>query len=165
MKIAYLVPLALLLVIGCSDANLNDPAGSTTATEDMDRHEVARPIIDDPASETNPTTGGLPPTDSSLDPADTNTGSTSTSPLAGDDASPLGQNENQSDLDATTNIRNQMESANLSTSAQNVEITTQNGQVTLDGEVASQEEKDQIEKIATDIAGAGKVTNNLQVAQ
>lgn len=171
MKTLYMAPLALLLVIGCSDANVNDPAASTTATDDMDRHEVARPIIDDPALDSNPNTGAATPSDTTtpsdpaMDPATSSTGSTSSSPSAGADSSPLGQNDNQSGLDATTNIRSQLEAANLTTSTESIDITTQNGQVTLDGQVASQEEKDQIEKIATDIAGAGNVTNNLKIAQ
>jgi len=52
----------------------------------------------------------------------------------------------------------------LSTDAHNVKIIAQNGSVTLKGAVKSEQEKQAIESKATEIAGAGKVTNELQVA-
>jgi osmotically-inducible protein OsmY len=45
-----------------------------------------------------------------------------------------------------------------------VKIISQNGAVTLKGPVKSEEEKQAIESKATEIAGAGKVDNELQVA-
>jgi hyperosmotically inducible protein len=45
-----------------------------------------------------------------------------------------------------------------------VKIVAQNGQVTLKGPVRSEEEKATIAKKATEIAGAGKVTNEMTVA-
>lgn len=51
----------------------------------------------------------------------------------------------------------------VAASAQSIEITSQNGMVTLRGSVKSQEEKKAIEDIATKIAGAGKVTDELTV--
>ena len=53
----------------------------------------------------------------------------------------------------------------LSTYAHNVKIISQDGQVTLRGPVRSDEEKRVVEAKATEIAGAGKVINDLQVAQ
>jgi osmotically-inducible protein OsmY len=52
----------------------------------------------------------------------------------------------------------------LSTAAHNVNITSQDGVVMLRGEVKSDDEKKAIEDKATEIAGAGKVTNELTVA-
>jgi osmotically-inducible protein OsmY len=52
----------------------------------------------------------------------------------------------------------------LSTSAHNVNITSQDGAVTLRGTVKSDDEKKSIEDKATDIAGPGKVTSELTVA-
>jgi osmotically-inducible protein OsmY len=52
----------------------------------------------------------------------------------------------------------------LSTSAHNVNITSQDGAVTLKGTVKSEEEKKTIEDKASEIAGAGKVTSDLTVA-
>lgn len=52
----------------------------------------------------------------------------------------------------------------LSTTAHNVNITSQDGQVTLRGTVKSDDEKKTVEDKATEIAGQGKVTNELTVA-
>ena len=51
----------------------------------------------------------------------------------------------------------------LSTDAHSVKIIAQNGSVTLKGAVKSDEEKQAIESKATELAGAGKVTNELHV--
>jgi hyperosmotically inducible periplasmic protein len=53
----------------------------------------------------------------------------------------------------------------LSTTAHNINITSQDGMVTLKGTVKSDEEKKSIEDKATEIAGPGKVTSELTVAQ
>ena len=171
MKTTYLIPFAFLFVIGCTDANVNDPIDSTTATEEMDRHEVARPILDEPSVTTDRATGVTAPNDSLDQPAnlqDDPAASSSleqggTAPLGENE--PLGQNDSQSAIDAAVNIRNQIAQADLSVSAQNIEIMNQDGQVTLNGEVANQAEKDRIEEIATEVAGAGQVTNNLEISE
>jgi hyperosmotically inducible periplasmic protein len=51
----------------------------------------------------------------------------------------------------------------LSTDAHNVKIISQNGMVTLTGPVRSEQEKSAIETKATAIAGADKVTSQLEV--
>jgi hyperosmotically inducible periplasmic protein len=52
----------------------------------------------------------------------------------------------------------------LSTYAHNIKIFSRDGRVTLKGPVRSEEEKTAIESKATEIAGAGNVTNELEVA-
>jgi osmotically-inducible protein OsmY len=52
----------------------------------------------------------------------------------------------------------------LSTEAHNINITSQDGAVTLRGTVKSDDEKKNIEDKATGIAGPGKVTSELTVA-
>ncbi len=52
----------------------------------------------------------------------------------------------------------------LSTEAHNINITSQDGAVTLRGTVKSDDEKKSIEDKATEIAGQGKVTSELTVA-
>jgi hyperosmotically inducible periplasmic protein len=52
----------------------------------------------------------------------------------------------------------------LSTYAHNVKVIAQNGAVTLKGPVKSEEEKQAVEAKAGDIAGADKVTSEIQVA-
>ncbi len=51
----------------------------------------------------------------------------------------------------------------MSVNAHNVKIVTQDGRVTLRGPVKDAAEKDAIEKIAVEVAGAGHVDNQLEV--
>jgi hyperosmotically inducible periplasmic protein len=56
------------------------------------------------------------------------------------------------------------EDKSLSTYAHNIKIISRDGRVTLKGPVRSEEEKTTIESKATEIAGAGNVANELEVA-
>lgn len=56
-----------------------------------------------------------------------------------------------------------VDDSSLSTYAHNVKVIAQNGKVTLKGPVRSADEKQSVEQKATDIAGAGNVTNELTV--
>lgn len=76
---------------------------------------------------------------------------------------PIDQNENKPDIQTTADIRKRVMGTELSIAAHNVKIMTQDGKVTLRGPVKSAEEKETIGKIATDVAGAGKVDNQLEV--
>ena len=74
------------------------------------------------------------------------------------------QKETRTDRDITQQIRQSiMKDKSLSTYAHNVKIITQNGQVTLKGPVQSESEKQTIATKATEVAGANKVTNDLNV--
>jgi len=69
-----------------------------------------------------------------------------------------------SDRDIMQKIRKAViDEKSLSTYAHNVKIISQHGKVTLKGPVRSDEEKTTIEKLATDVAGAGNVTNEITV--
>jgi osmotically-inducible protein OsmY len=57
-----------------------------------------------------------------------------------------------------------MKDKSLSTYAHNVKVITQNGMVTLKGPVKSEEEKQAVETKAAQVAGADKVTSQIQVA-
>jgi hyperosmotically inducible periplasmic protein len=75
------------------------------------------------------------------------------------------QKENAADRDLAKKIRQAvMGDKSLSTYAHNVKIVARDGQVTLKGPVRSEQEKTTIESKATEIAGAGKVTNQITVA-
>ena len=76
---------------------------------------------------------------------------------------PIDQNENKKDVNLTADIRKRVVDAKMSTNAHNVKIITQDGKVTLRGPVNSAEEKQQIEQIAEDIAGAGNVDSEIEV--
>ena len=68
------------------------------------------------------------------------------------------------DRDTMQKIRKAvMADKTLSTYAHNVKIISQGGKVTLKGPVRSEEEKSSIEKMATDVAGAGNVTNEITI--
>jgi osmotically-inducible protein OsmY len=56
-----------------------------------------------------------------------------------------------------------MDEKSLSTYAHNVKIVSQNGKVTLKGPVRSEEEKATIAQKATEVAGAGNVTNDITI--
>jgi hyperosmotically inducible periplasmic protein len=75
------------------------------------------------------------------------------------------QKMNASDRKLTQQVRKAiMADKSLSTYAHNVKVISQNGMVTLKGPVSSEDEKKTIETKATEVAGAGKVTNELTVA-
>ena len=74
------------------------------------------------------------------------------------------QKENGSDRETARKIRRAiMDDKTLSTYAHNVKIVAHAGTVTLKGPVRSEDEKKTVEAKATEIAGAGKVTNNISV--
>jgi len=75
------------------------------------------------------------------------------------------QKENEADRELSKKIRQAVVGDKaLSTYAHNVKIVAMDGQVTLKGPVRSEAEKASIEAKATEIAGAGKVTNQITVA-
>ena len=75
------------------------------------------------------------------------------------------QKENANDRTLTQKIRQAlMSDKSLSTYAHNVKVIAQDGQVTLKGPVRSDEEKRLVEERATEVAGAGHVTNEMSVA-
>jgi len=72
--------------------------------------------------------------------------------------------ENSQDREIMSNIRKAlMNDKSLSTYARNVKIIAQHGKVTLKGPVRSEEEKQTIVTKATEIAGAGNVSDELTV--
>jgi osmotically-inducible protein OsmY len=74
------------------------------------------------------------------------------------------QKENRSDREISAEIRRAvMDDKELSTYAHNVKIVTRNGRVTLKGPVRSDAEKQAIEAKASEVAGAGKISNSISV--
>jgi osmotically-inducible protein OsmY len=76
---------------------------------------------------------------------------------------PLDQNENQTDLDISATIRQEIVATDMSIKAHNVKIITQDRKVTLRGPVATEQEKQRIEEIAKNVAGVSQVDNQLDV--
>ena len=74
------------------------------------------------------------------------------------------QKENSSDRELTRQIRRAlMNDKSLSTYAHNVKIISRDGMVTLKGPVRSDEDKQAIEAKAKEVAGDGKIDDQLQV--
>jgi hyperosmotically inducible protein len=74
------------------------------------------------------------------------------------------QKENQPDREIARKIRRSIvQDKSLSSYAHNVKIIADNGAVTLKGPVRSDEEKTAVEAKAAEIAGADKVTSQLEV--
>ena len=74
------------------------------------------------------------------------------------------QKENQPDREIARKIRQSIvKDKSLSSYAHNVKIIAENGTVTLKGPVRSNEEKTTVESKAAEIAGADKVTSQLEV--
>lgn len=83
---------------------------------------------------------------------------------SGTNKTPIDQNENQADIDRTAQIRREVVAeTKLSTNAHNVKIMTQNGKVTLRGPVDSDDERNEIARIANGVAGKENVDNQLEV--
>lgn len=75
------------------------------------------------------------------------------------------QKMNPEDRELARKIRKSVyDDKSLSTYAHNVKIVVRDGAVTLRGPVRDMTEKDNIGKKASDLAGAAKVTNELEIA-
>jgi hyperosmotically inducible periplasmic protein len=82
-----------------------------------------------------------------------------------DAVTPFTHSNNQSDVETTRKIRRAlMEDKSLSTTARNVKVVTVGGTVVLRGAVKSEHEKAAIAEKALQIAGAGRVNDQLEIA-
>jgi hyperosmotically inducible periplasmic protein len=78
---------------------------------------------------------------------------------------PFDQEESEADVTTTAEIRKRIVGTpDMSVNGQNVKVITADGRVTLRGPVANDQEREIIENIARDVAGADKVDNQLEVA-
>ena len=163
-----------VVAIGCGMPNT--PATSHDANSDAPTSVTAqRPVNTEYPPGTRPglegapadVQEGQPATDldrpTLTDPVDrTNTGINERD-RADNAKTPFDQHENSRDIDITAKIREQIVDTEMSINAQNVKIVTEDGKVTLRGPVANEDEKKQIEDIASTVAGAENVTNQLEV--
>jgi hypothetical protein len=154
------VTAASLALLGCAEdasrkpaANNTRPGSNTTTNEAGGRTTVSKPAVG----------GGETPATSTT----TRPDNTAVNQRDRDDKAvvPTDQGNNQQDLNVTADIRKRiLQNKEMSTDAQNVKIITLGGKVTLRGPVASDAEKKIVEDIAKDVAGADKVTCELEVA-
>lgn len=144
-----LVGILCGVAVGCNESRY-PASGTSSTTERQTTVTVNRPVTTDGPKETN-------------EPIDrTNTG-VNVRDRDSTAKTPLDQNENKTDIAITADIRSRIVETKMSVNAQNVKIITQDGKVTLRGPVKTLEEKQNIERIATAVAGADKVDNQLEV--
>ena len=75
------------------------------------------------------------------------------------------QSNDKNDIAITRKIRQAItDDKSLSTYAHNIKVVTQNGRVTLRGPVQTEDDKKQIEAKAVEVAGAGRVKNEMSIA-
>lgn len=137
------------LAFGC---NTNNPP-TTGNTSRLDQKEVVqanRPITQD---QTTANAETVDPTNTGINVRDRESSA----------KTPLDQYQNQPDIKLTADIRARILKAEMSVNADNVKIISQDGKVTLRGPVKSDEEKQEIETIALEIAGSDKVDSQLEV--
>ncbi len=151
MRSAAISILAIIGLAGCepiaTDATppVSSPSVSTPAT--------GTPATNDPnsANTTEPTA----PDNTAINERDAD----------GNTKTPIDQDETERDVKITAEIRSRVVGREgMSINGQNAKIVTSKGKVTLRGPVDSQAERDTIETIAREVAGAGNVENLLEVA-
>jgi hyperosmotically inducible periplasmic protein len=76
---------------------------------------------------------------------------------------PPDQGNDEADLKRTADIRKRIVDAKLSSDATNVKVVTLNGRVTLRGPVKSQAEKDDVLRIAREVAGDANVDDQIEI--
>lgn len=77
---------------------------------------------------------------------------------------PMDQSNDSADIDQVAAIRKAvLDIEDLSVNGRNVKIITDGGKVVLRGPVESAAERDAIAQVAEKLAGAGNVTNELEV--
>jgi osmotically-inducible protein OsmY len=82
----------------------------------------------------------------------------------GSTKTPFDQSNEQADIDLAAKIRAEvLKIEDLSVNGRNVKIITNEGKVVLRGPVNSAAERDAIAEVASDAAGQGNVTNQLEV--
>jgi len=139
------------VLAGCDQMN-TDQAGAPLP-------ETSAPTTSDPTASTTPSTS-TPATE----PTPPNNTAVNERDASGATKTPIDQDETQADVNRTAEIRKRiLDTEDLSVNARNAKVITSQGKVTLRGPVESEAERDTLAKIATDVAGAGNVDNQLEV--
>lgn len=154
MKAASAIILLSVVIMGCDAANHPSATGTTATTTDQHTGTADHPGTVEQHTGTADHTATTPDRDNTAVNQRDRDGVAKT---------PIDQNENKKDIDITANIRKRVVDTKMSTNAQNVKIITQDGKVTLRGPVKNADEKKRIEDIAHEIAGADKVSSELEV--
>ena|GEM_PF-1702874 len=161
------VILSLLLLSGCTDSG--NPATQPSAVDNQSNnssHTVNKPVTDQSndanskaattnnAANNNSSNAATPPNNTAVNERDQSDAA----------KTPIDQGNNQRDIKLTADIRQQIVNrSGMSINARNIKIISVDGKVTLRGPVENQAEKDLIEQMAKDTAGAANVDNQLEV--
>jgi hyperosmotically inducible protein len=153
--------VAAAALVGCDQMNTDRttaplPETSPPATTATDPTTGA-PVTGDPAT-------GAPTSSDATRPTSPDNTAVNERDAVRDTKTPIDQDENQADVTRTAEIRKRLlDQPDMSVNARNAKIITSQGKVTLRGPVDSEAERDALVKIATDIAGAENVDNQLEV--
>jgi len=169
MNYTYVLLLASAAAIGCDNetqtrsdgVSVTPSSSNVTGPNATDSSFTDRSATDRNAADRNATDRSV--TDRNA--TDRNATDLSATDRSNAEKTPFDQYDNKADVDVTAQIRSRVIETDMSTSAQNAKIITQNGKVTLRGEVKSETEKQQVETIALAVAGEGNVDNQLEIDQ
>ena len=162
MRIPFAAALAVSVIAfaGCSQrseentAHAEQPGSDSTASSVPTDSNAAGTAYGSSSTTTNPEGAAVPADNTGVNKRDRN------------DANPTADDQSQTpaDLDLAKRIRRSIEADDsLSANGKNVKVVTRGGMVTLRGPVKSEQERKSIEDKAAQIAGAGNVTNQLEV--
>jgi hypothetical protein len=147
-----------------TDGTTAPDANTVPANSSATRDEPATTGVQtrDPAPPPNPDTGFIAqPSNVAPD----NTG-VNKRDRDGTSATPMDQGNSKQDIQITADIRKAVvKDGSLSTTAKNVKIITKDGNVLLRGPVHSDAERSTIEAKAIQVAGAGHVSNQLEISK
>jgi len=130
------------------------PAGATSSTAGTTNTNRDITASGESPSLNNTTPNGTAPDNTAINQRDRDSAA----------KTPINQDENQSDVSKTAEIRQRIVNAeNMSINARNVKIITSKGKVTLRGPVNSAAEREAIVRFAHDVAGEGNVDDQLEL--
>lgn len=164
----------LLAVLGITLAGCTQQADQTPNPSAAKPHETLRPAEEVPPSHPAITTGetGTPvlPDEQSTSSDEAASAPDNTTVNQRDrnhtNLLPTDQGESESDLQTTAEIRRRIvDLSEISIAARNIKIITRDGKVTLRGPVATENERQTLERIARDVAGQDTVESQLEVTR
>ena len=126
------------------------PSGGTVPSTDRDRTFP---------NSAPPATGTVP----SSPPRDVDNTGVNERDKSGATVLPGDQKNTEADIKLTADIRKRIVDTKLSVDAQNVKVVTVDGRVTLRGPVKSQTEKDELVRIAKEVAGDANVDDQIEI--
>lgn len=163
--------LFLAFFAGCMDAG-NTPVSKPTNVDNLPgapQHTVNKPVVKGSDVDPDPNPGpafnrGTDATAPRLDPGSPDNTGTNERDRNTNNETPFDQGNSTKDIKLTADIRQQIVNrSGMSINARNIKIISKDGKVVLRGPVESQAEKDLIDQMAKDTAGAANVENHLDI--